>query len=70
MSAWFCYERDFGGRWCPVVHHMQQPKAKKDEEHRLAGPWAVPDDCVGQDGHPMLGALQRRFPVPKQREGA
>lgn len=64
--AWFCYELDFAQRWCPVVHHLERPKAKKGEEHRMAGPWAVPEDCVGADGQPMLGALQKRFAAPKE----
>lgn len=65
---WFCWEMNFANRWTPVCHHMDKPKARKGEEHRLAGPWEVPDDCVGSDGQPMLGALQRRFPAPKVAE--
>lgn len=62
--AWFRYERN-NGRWRPVVYHGARPGIPKGEEDRFSTLWPVPQDCLTEDGSPMFGKLQARFPVPK-----
>lgn len=61
MSAWLRYERDFAGRWRPVVYHMEKPAARDGATAAIE----VPADCLSTDGSPMFGRLQAKFPAPK-----
>lgn len=69
MRAWFRYEKDFAGRYCPVViHDDAKPTIPKHDADRITGAVAVPDDCLSSDGSPMFGRLQARFPAPREVE--
>ncbi|HEU4986882.1 MAG TPA: hypothetical protein VFT89_07435 [Rhizobiaceae bacterium] len=54
------YERDFSGRWCPVVY-ADKPKATDSR----SAPIEVPADCI-VNGEVVWGKLQARFPAPKE----
>lgn len=65
MIAWFRYERDFSGRWCPVViWDEEKPIVPKDQGATPAVP--VSSDCLSSDGSPMFGRLQAMFPTPRE----
>lgn len=62
-QAWFRWEMDHACRWCPAVFYGDRPKASSD---RVTGAIEVPADCLSDDGSPIFGKLQRRFPPPKE----
>lgn len=62
MTIWFCYERAMTGNWQPVCYHGEKPGKGKTVVELVE----VPADCVDDDGSPNFGALQRRFPLPRE----
>lgn len=57
--AYFTYERDFAGRWQPVVYHRDKPRNADS-----APVWPVPTGMMDDDGSPHFGALRDAFPAP------
>ncbi len=61
-QAWFRYE-SYNGRYGPVVIYEKR-KPEKGERFTEAHP--VPKDCLSEDGSPLFGRLQERFPAPTE----
>ncbi|PZO78460.1 MAG: hypothetical protein DI629_12245 [Mesorhizobium amorphae] len=62
----FCYERDFAMRWCPVVYHDEKPTKMQGRASDRTAFQTVPAECLDMNGEPMFGALQRAFPAPRE----
>lgn len=66
MPSYFCYERDFAGRFQPAVYHNEKPLAKSANG---AGPertqlHEIGAEFLGEDGiSPSFGALQQKYPI-------
>lgn len=56
---WFRWEHHAVG-WCSEVQHLERPK----DSERYTPAVEVPPDCIGEDGEPMFGRLEARFPKP------
>lgn len=64
MTAWLRYEKDFAGRYCPVVYHDEKPKPRDGASAAVH----VPADLLSVDGSPILGRLKAMFPAPVEEE--
>jgi hypothetical protein len=66
-TAWFRWEANLAGNWCPVViYDKQRPAVPRHEEHRMSGAFPVPPEGLGADGSPMFGKLTALFPNPDE----
>lgn len=64
----FAYEKDFAGRYCPVVYYNEKPSKRMEGEPVRSAVYDVPPECIGGDGEPMFSRLVKRFPPPQEKE--
>jgi len=67
MTSYFCYEKDFSGRYSPVVYHNSKPtKTVNGSEPERSTFYEIPAELMGSDGQsPEFGKLMIMFPAPK-----
>lgn len=63
---YFCYERDFARRWCPVVLHGDDNVGGNRVERTT--PIRITKDLIDNCGEARFALLQAAYPAPKEDE--
>jgi hypothetical protein len=63
---YFVWEKDFAGRWSPVVYHGDKPpKSVNGGEMERSSFFPIAPEFMGADGNsPMFGILKEKYPKP------
>jgi hypothetical protein len=70
-EAWFCYERDFAGRWAPKIYWGEPPPVKgmegikKAERSPLIGLNSIERNIYPLSPRGSLKQLAEKYPPPK-----
>ncbi len=69
-KAFFCYEKNFASRWCPVIFY-DEPPSKSVANGKESAPErsvvnSLPDEYIGEDGEVSISfsRLQDLYPPP------
>lgn len=64
-KAYFCYEKDFASRWCPVVYYDHPPQKQTIDKTIRSEIHPVPIEWCGENEvNCSFASLQVTFPAP------
>lgn len=67
-KAYFCYEKDFASRWCPVIYYdevMTKSANGKEAIPDRSPIYTLPDEYIeGDEVNVSFNTLQKLYPPP------